>query len=462
MKLNVFVTPRVPRLSRRTLLRGAGGVAIALPFLEIMAPRKARGAGAAKSLVVLFNVNGYAHSRWLPKGSETNFSLAGTSLAPIADAGLQNDVVVINGIENKALKISPGAGHPKGTGTALTCRPLSDGNFVGGGGQAAGFASGISIDQVIRPVIDPGPGRNSLELGVVARRRDAAGHVSYTEKATPLPPQNDPQLVFNRLFSQQIGDPLALERHKARKTSVLDYAKEDCARVRAMLGQADREKFDRYCAQVADTQKAVQALQPAQCNEPVLGQVPDTYQTQKAPELFALQLQLLTLALKCDLVRVASLMFGYGGGGGGLTPEMAYTWLGFTRGHHGQSHSSPLLPGPAAELAKVNEWWTKALFVPLIQRLKAETGVDGRPLLDSTLVVWTNELGNADLHRADHLPFVLAGKLGGALRTGRFLDLQAAPSTNSFYLAMAQSFGVPITTFGSPQFCPGPLAGLFS
>ena len=159
------------RLSRRTILRGAGGAAIALPWLEALRPRRARAAATApvKRFVVMFSANGTLPTQWTPTGSETSFTLS-PILTPLA--AHQADLVIVQGLFQQG---AGGDGHQNGIGGMLTGQLLNSGPFAGMGSAPAGWPNGPSVDQRIAEVIGTTTKLRSLELGVQVGAADNWG-----------------------------------------------------------------------------------------------------------------------------------------------------------------------------------------------------------------------------------------------------------------------------------------------
>ena len=146
--------PRAP-LSRRTLLRGAGGVAIALPFLEAMAPRRALAAGAPRRLLTFFTENGVVGSNWFPTGTEKAWTMP-VSLAPLMPH--QGNLLVFEGLDHVAAGSNGGGGHQRGKTAALTAQSNNNGR-----------AAGISIDQAIANQIGTTTRFKSIEASVYVK-----------------------------------------------------------------------------------------------------------------------------------------------------------------------------------------------------------------------------------------------------------------------------------------------------
>jgi hypothetical protein len=449
------------RLSRRAMLRGAGGVALGLPFLEAMRPfgmRRSQAAASAppKRFIVFFTPDGNIRENWLPTGTETSFTLS-RILTPLAEN--QQSVVVLDGIENKVggYSATPGDDHMKGMGTMLTGIGLLPGNTQGGAGDPAGLASGISVDQQIAAAIGATTKFRSLELGVQAGSAGTVwGYTAYSGANQPLPPDDNPASVWNRVFSAFGGDA-ALLRQRAERKSVLDAVMQSYNKLNPRLGALDKAKLDEHLVNIRDLEQRLGAAPTmgAACMKPAMPATIDYRANANFPAVGKLQMDLLVMAMACDLTRVGTIQWEQSVG------DIRFTWVDptITRGHHDMSHDGDSATGTIEMLTKINVWYAQQ-FNYLLNALKNAKEADGSSLLDNTLVLWCNELSRGNVHSHDHMPFVLAGGAGGALRTGRFVSYGKSVSHNNLLVSCMNLMGVPGSTFGDPAFCSGPLANL--
>lgn len=448
------------RISRRAMLRGAGGIAIGLPFLEVMTPleRRARAADAPpKRFLVFFSPDGSIHENWVPKGTETDFTLS-RILAPLE--AHKQQLVILDGIENKVGGYSahPGDDHMKGMGTMLTGIGLLDGTTQGGAGDPAGLAGGISVDQAIANTISTGTKFKSLELGVQAGSSGTVwGYTAYAGSNQPLPPDNNPSSVFNRVFSSVGADTTAITKTQAERKSVLDAVQQSYGRLNPRLGKSDRAKLDEHLTNIRDLETRLTAAGAggAACAKPGDPGKLDYKSNANFPMVGKLQMDLMKMALACDLTRVGTIQWEQSVG------NVRFTWVdpAITRGHHDMSHDGDSSTDTIEQLTLINIWYAQQLAY-LLDALKSTKETDGSTMLDNTLLVWCNELARGNAHSHDQMPYLLAGGAGGALRTGRFLTYKPRPSHNNLLVSCMNLMGVPGTTFGDPAFCTGPLANL--
>jgi hypothetical protein len=436
------------RLSRRTILRGAGGAAIALPLLEAMLPRRARAAGSPKRFIVMFSPNGTLPS-WAPTGSELSFALS-PILAPLA--AHQADLVIVQGLLQQG---GGGDGHQNGISGMLTGSPLNPGPFAGVGGPPAGWATGPSVDQRIAEALAAPTPFRSLELGVQVGAADDWGRMIYRAANQPLPPTDDPVAVYDTVFSDLHTDPVALAHQRIRHKSILDAVGAEYTRISAQLGGSDKQRLDAHLTAIREVETRLTTnlveSNPA-CADPkvpaVAAQNNDSFAT-----VGGIQMDLLTMALGCDLTRVASLQWSRS------VSQVRFTWLGIADGHHDLSHRSDSDSDAVTKLTQINTWYAQQM-AGLVARLKATRDATGATLFDNTLVLWCNELAKGNTHSRQDAPYVLAGTGGGPLVTGRYLNYEGQGlAHNNLLVSILNAMDIPDTTFGQSSWCTGPLSG---
>jgi len=442
-------------MSRRAVLRGAGGAVIALPLLDAMRPlRRAHAAPSPKKFVVFFSPNGTLADEWRPtlgpSGAETDFTLS-PILEPLTP--FQQDIVVVQGVDQQG---GGGDGHQNGIGGMLTGQSLNPGPFQGGGGSPpAGWAGGISVDQRIAAVVGVGTRFRSLELGVQVGSADNWGRMSYLGSDRPVPPESDPGRAYARIFSDFHTDPAELARLRARRKSILDAVGDQYSSVIARLGGEDKAKLDAHLGSIREIESRIGAsetmapgcVDPGAPSASLAIDLNDNF-----PAVGELQMDLLVMALTCGLTRVASLQWSRS------VSHVRFTWLGINDGHHDLSHLGDDDPNAVSSLTKINNWYA-ARYASLLDRMKKVSDGDGT-LLDSTLLLWSNELAKGNTHSRIDAPYVLAGRAGGALRTGRYLRYDGTVPHNNLLVSLLQAMDLPDTRFGKAEWCTGPLDNL--
>jgi hypothetical protein len=442
-------------LSRRKLLRGAGGVCLALPFLEIMANARERGglgarSGAPKRFIVFYTPNGTVLKNWRPTGSPNDFKLS-PILQPLAP--YKQDIIILDGVDALSAYKGPGDAHQKGTGQALTGRELQEGNFKGSTTFTAGWADGISVDQMIANEI-AGPTKfRSLEFGVRVKGATVSSRISYRGPAEPMPPETDPAAAFFRIFGEAQLSAEERARRIAERRLVLDAVAEDYARLLPRLGGADRLKLEAHLAAVRDIELRLEAgadIGVGACTVPDAPPGdPDLQLLQHVPELGKLQLDLLAHAIACDLTRVASIMWA------NSSNTDPFPWLGIPEGHHELAHRSDKNEAAQQKLTQINTWYAEQ-FAYLVGKLSEIPEGDGT-VLDNTLLVWVNEQQKGNDHDRHDMPYLLAGRAGGAVKTGRWLQVQGEVPHNNLWVGCLNAMGIEADTFGDPKYCTGAL-----
>lgn len=453
-----MVTP----LSRRTLLRGAGGIAIALPWLEAMTTH-AREDGPPPRFVVFFSANGTIAERWAPSGTPQDYMLdapgdPGRILAPLE--AFKDQLLIVEGVDMQSRSSGPGGnGHDLGMGHMLTAADLVVG--PSGVGEFShlpdGSAGGPSIDQVIADGIGAETAFRSIEFGVRALldpARQVTSRMCYRGPFEVLPPENDPGGAFDAFFGTLDGDPAEMAKLKAKRKSVLDLVQDDFESLNAKLGGNDRIKLESHLDAIRAVETSLDAeggpLAGCDPSEPMAG---DPLSNDNYPVVGQAQMDLMVMALACDITRVTSLQWSTAQSG------QRFSWLGQSANHHSLSHEADNDPDARAQLMAINHWYAEQ-FAYLLTRL-SEQEEQGGTLLDNTVVLWVNEQGNGDTHSANEVPFVVAGNHAGRIDQGRWVTYDQV-SHNDLYIALAQGVGVEVESFGNPQFVTGALPGILA
>jgi hypothetical protein len=296
-------------LSRRAFVGGAGATLATLPLLESLGAR-AQESAPIQRLVLMFNPNGTVQDAFWPSvvNSEADFELS-PILAPLETH--KSRLLLLKGLSIAVANVGPGGPHQKGTGGLFTGSELQAGSFLDGDGSRAGWANGPSFDQVVvqnlgQPTLLP-----SLELGVRATEAEVRSRVVYAGAGAPLPPQNDPTLVHERLFSGLQLAPEELNRLRAQRLSVLDTVKAQFAEVQPRLSAADRAKLEGHLEMIRSVERRLDLIAgvSGQCAVPAAPPVlaPDDETTM--PSISRLQLDLLAMAFACDATRVGSMQY---------------------------------------------------------------------------------------------------------------------------------------------------------
>ena len=441
-------------IGRRSFIKGlgAGVTSLALPFA-----RAASGqTSAPRRFIGVFTANGVIANRWVPSGSERNFTL-GPSLRALEP--FKSKLLVLEGLDMTVTGGGPGSGHQRGAGAVMTGARLLPGDFCGGNNcsDLSGWADGISVDQRIAAEIGGDTRFRSLELGVRIAGSNNRHRMAYRGSNDPLPPDDNPFTVFDRLFADTLQDRALRARRQRERQSVLDFARADLTSLRRRLGTEHRARLDAHLQSLRTVERQLQATpmdtDPRQACDPVaLGSRFNHRGLENYPMAGRLQMDLLARAIACDLTRVATLMWS------GATSNQTFPWLEINEGHHSLSHESDSNADAQRKLAAIDTWYAEQ-FAYLLGALDAIKEDNGATALDNSIVFWGNELSKGNSHSRNNMHFIVAGGGGGALRTGRFLRYSDV-SHNNLLLTFLRAFGIQDRTFGDPRFSNGPLSDL--
>jgi hypothetical protein len=476
-------------MDRRRFLRGVAGVAVALPFLESFAPRRARAAAPPKRLAIFFCCNGVNMEKFwpvTPYGALTAASFAGTGLAPLSSYAPK--LLIPRGIHlvPRGWGRDPAGGddHAKVVGHRLTAAPNQD--------TQERYASGVSIDHVIAASINPG-GKGPLNLMVGYRNTDVLGSFSYTGSGQQAIPFQDPWKAFKdwsgagSMMASPMVDHLA-----TRRKSILDLVKGDldALKTNPVISKADRDKLDMHLTAIRGLETSMSSAGLIGCALPTTRtseiQAIDPMTVTRDSEyekIGAMMLDVMALAMACDQNRVVTIQWGSGAGG------PIFSWLGMSAddvntkyNHHKLSHGAttdaatkPDLPDTQWKTALFNiDTWYMNNFKGLLDRLAAYTEPGGS-VLDNSAVCYMNDMSDGLAHSWMDLPNIIAGGAAGYFKLGQYIKMVSGTQTsndtdapnNMLLTTLANAVGAkntdgsPITNFGSaPTGKPGELTAL--
>lgn len=457
-----------PKLSRRTLLKGSLAATALVPLLDA---RRVMGQDAAPTrLVVIATPNGTRNQFFWPTGSERNFTLP--ELTRPLEA-FQDRLLFLKGVRHNPAVVGDngfagglnGSEHARGMGGMLTARPLGRGNFRSFM-ATSGWGSGVSLDQHLGNVLNPPTTFKTLELGVHVRDAEVRGRISYTGQDQPVPPRENPSDVFNALFaggvpgsSEQTDESDAvLEQLRAERRSVFDLSLREIERLQGRLGTDDRAKLQVHLDSVRSIEQRLSASMGGgtpnvgSCTAPQVSDVnlasDDTYE-----QTGRLQMDLAAAALACDQTRILTLQWSY------AESEHLFPFLDLNRNHHDISHDWAGTTG-FEQYNKIHVWFAEQVAYFLGKLDSYQEGE--RSLLDNTVVFWASEIGESTQHDLTLMPYVLAGRAGGQLDTGRLIDFgNDRRDNNQLLISLAHLMGAEqITEFGDESGQMGPLPDL--
>ena len=438
------------RLGRRHFLRAASGLAVALPLLPSL---EARGEGGVypKRLVTMYTPNGQIHSTWWPTEPAGGAFTLSQAHAPLA--AHQNRLTLLRGVDLQSATGGPGGPHQRGIGTLFTGQHLLEGDFVDGCGSTAGWAAGPSVDQEVANVIGIDTPFKSLELGVRATENDVQGRISYAGAGMPLQPMLTPLEIYDRMFRNLVvtADPNAapMDQLIAERRSVLDAVGEQMTELGKKVSSEDKSRLNAHLALVRDVERRL-GTTIGQCTRPEPPTTLDPASEADMPTIAELEIDLLSLAFTCDLVRVASFEISTG------LNRIRYPWLSSMGEGHPLSHMGSADQDAVTQLT-ARAAWHSSLIARLFSNLEATAEGEGTAA-DNTLLVWCSEVSEGNVHSHTNMPFLLMGG-GWHFQTGRYID-GANASHIDLLVTILNAMGVQKTTFGLPEFCTGPLNAL--
>ncbi len=436
-------------LSRRQFLRGVGA-GVALPVFEsllrpaaLAAAPAAAGAGLATTasgaplrMAFVYFPNG-AHQRyWWPEGEGTDFTL-GRTMQPLAP--LRRSMQILGGLDHKnATAGNDGAGdHARANATFLTgARARKT--------DSTDIQVGISVDQVAAQRVGHLTRFPSLELSCDSIRKSGrcdSGYscayqynLSWASPTTPMAPESNPRLVFERLFGA--GGPGERQKNfqlrQATQRSLLDFVLDDARALQRQLAKNDQHKLDEYLTGLREIEQRIQRTES-------FGDLPDPPVDAPAgiPANYGdhmdLMFDLLAMAFETDSTRVSTLLLAGDGS------NRAYPQIGIPEGHHYCSHhrnNEELME----KIGQIDLYYMER-FARFLQKLDEKKDLDGKSILHNSMIVYGCGNSDGNRHTHDNLPIVLAGAAGGSLSPGRYLKLGSKPMSNLF-LSLTDRMGV--------------------
>lgn len=427
-------------IPRRTVLRGIGAT-LALPLLDSMVPAFSAFAATPAKPVNRFGVvyvpNGMIMQNYLPATEGLAYELTQTlsALAPFRD-----QVQVLSG-----LNCIPTPGRPGGAHAKASTRFLTD---ISPPTSETWLDAGISMDQILAQETGKHTQLASLELAIESGETAGAcdtgyacpytNTISWKSANTPLPTQNNPRLLFERLFGDSTStDPKERLSRMRQQQSVLDSVTQEVARLGGSLPQSDRTKLTEYLEAIRGVERRIQIAEE-QGNQqlPLIDHpvgIPADWETH-----VKLMFDLQVLAYQTDLTRVITMMLGHEHSG------MTYPQIGVPDAHHPISHHQHE-PEKMAKVSKINAYHVK-MFAYLLEKLRATPDGDGT-LLDHMTLIYGAGIADSNTHAPVNIPLILAGGGAGNLKGGRHTHLKDTPLAN-LHLTLLAQLGVRIDKIG--------------
>ena len=415
------------RMSRRRFLKGLAlspvPVIVGLPPLVSMfnsdgTAYAAEAWGTAKTsapiekrFIFWFNGNGIPERYWIPSRVGADYDIT-SCLTPLAR--LRDDVLVLSGLDNAAVGGSVGDGHSGSMSALMTCT-----RYTGRG------PGGPSLDQMLARRMDANSRFRSLQIGASQESFGGAiqKNMSWAGPDRPLPPEEIPHRLFDRLFGAND------EGWIRRKRSILDAVLQDANQLRNTLPKEDELRLDEHLSSIRDLERAITSLPPDY--QKVLRPEED-FDMKDWPRVAKLQSDLLAYALATGQTRVASYMLTKCQG------LARFPWLGHTAArHHDYTHQDGKAPGETGAegqriLRDICRWHVEE-FAYLVAKLKSIPEGAGT-LLDNTVLVFVHEHAEAGVHKNNGGIAILAGS-ADKLSLGRHLRVNG--TIGDLYLTVA-------------------------
>lgn len=428
-------------LTRRNWLRAAG-VCLGLPWLESLTRSSTEAAEkptAPRRLAYLYVPNGVNVSQWQVSGSGKDYELSPT-LSPLAK--LRSEFTVISGLNHENATPGPDGGgdHSRATAVYLTgVRPKKTGG--------SDIRNGVSIDQVAAQQIGRFTRLPSLELSTDGARttgRCDSGYscayqfnLSWASPNRPVPAEQNPRAAFERLFGAPEGGEGGAEARQQMRKSVLDFVRDDARSLAGGLSAADRDKLDQYLTSLRDVEKRLEQAEKT----PVA--LLDFQRPTGIPESYEAHVRvmfdLIALAFQTDSTRMITFTLANDGS------NRAFPDIGVPEAHHQLSHHR----GNAATLekiARIDRYYVEQ-FAWFLERLRGIPEGEGT-LLDNSMVLYGGCISEGNQHLHSNLPLLLAGRGGGMLQPGKWLQAPGPKPMCNLHLSLAQRLGVKLDRFG--------------
>jgi hypothetical protein len=475
------------RFSRRGFLASAGLGAGLVPLLS---PRRGDAATGIKRLVVIGVPNGYTND-YVPEvvaGEPGGWRARAVEFSPLKPLEPFRDKLLVlgginiqNGIDTaRQVKNSPTASIG---GHAILPFLLTGAKGVAGPAIPDGWnltAAHPSVDQYVATHMPGAKDRPFPSLVLRPVKLNAAGYgsnpLSYNGKTVDGRTHNaptireNPMTLFDDLFAGKVASA-EMDRLRARKKSLLDFTAGHLRQLQSRVGKDDRERLGDHMVGIERIEKQL-AASVASCQPPgriAAGAWADVEMNPKMNLVLSAHVEMTVAALACDLTRVVSHNWCSSNNNTIVFPWLADripslndNWTGSNNGgsgnpfrnHHAIAHNEGVLK---REKNLTDQYFIEG-YAQLIKRLAETKDPDGKPLLDSTLVLFANMQRTGGGHQVDNLIWFVAGNCDGYFKTGRYLPWVSGQSgktapTNGVLAALVNATGCPsVEHFGDPAY----------
>ena len=425
-------------LSRRTFLRGAG-VTVALPLLDAMLPAQtpsAKTAAAPKSRFCgIYVPHGATMDKWTPAQEGSGFEFS-ESLKPLEK--YRNRVNVVT---NLAHPLAGGVGSDAGADHARSAAVFLSGAHP----EKGSVHAGVTVDQVLAEHIGQETPLPSIEMAIEEVGLNCgSGYgcayfntISWRTPTLPLPMENSPQVVFERLFGDGSNSAQRLSR-KTEDKSILDSVTDKVARLQGKLDPSDRIRLTEYLDDIREIERRIQKATEQSKNSIDVPEAPVGI-----PEAFEdhikLMFDLQVLAYRAEITRISTLMYARD------TSGATYPGSGVRDGFHTASHHSNVR-AKMDTYAQINRYHVQTLAY-FLDKLHSTPDGDGN-LLDHSVVIYGSSMSNGNQHDHDPLPVLVAGGASGQLKGGRHIVMPQHTPMSNLMLSLLDKMGVHQDGFG--------------
>jgi hypothetical protein len=422
-------------LSRRTVLRGMGA-AVALPFLESMAPAFTPTAQTAASPSMRFGVVfvplGERPGFWTPKKVGADFELS-EILKPLEP--YRNYLTLVSELCN------PLDGHAVSVAAWLS-------GTVPFRTIAENVRAGITVDQLIANKIGQDTPFPSLELATedftgwiggcdTAYSCAYMNTISWKSPTTPLPMEINPRVVFERMFGRPGTTVQRLARMQENR-SILDSVQEDVADLEKKLGAKDRARLSDYLDNVREIEQRIEKSEKQAATSVNLPDAPVGIR-EAFDDHAKLMYDLMAVAYEANITKVITYMKSRD------ASQRVYPNIGVMEPHHAMSHHGNNQE-KIAGLVKVNVYHM-TLFARFLERMKNTPDGDGS-LLDHSLILYGSGMSESDTHSRLNLPTLLVGGAAGQLKGNRHIQAAKETPFANLMVSLANKFDCDVDKFG--------------
>jgi uncharacterized protein DUF1552 len=429
-------------IHRRTFLRGVG-TTLALPLLDGMVPALARAASAASKPAVrmsfVYVPNGMIMERWTPATVGTGFEML-SILEPLTP--FRDQLLVLSGLNHSEAATLPGEGenapHERAGAAYLTgVHPKMEVHL------------GVSMDQIAAQELGKHTQLASLELSLDPSQVGGSCEkgwscaylhtLSWRSPTTPMPTENQPRAVFERLFGDSDSTNPAERVARIQKSrSILDSVTQAATRLLTGLDATDRSKLSEYLDAIRDVERRIVMAEEQSSRE-----LPDFDRPVGVPARFdeyaKLMFDLQVLAYQSDMTRVCTFMMGPEQGG------RTFREIGIPDAHHPLTHHQND-PVKIAKVVRIDIYHSQ-MVAYFLERLRSTNDGDGS-LLDHSMILFGSGISDGNSHSTKDLPVALLGGAAGQLKGGRHIQYPKGTPMTNLYLTMLDKLGISQEKFG--------------